>query len=173
MKFQRAFTLIELLVVISVIAVLSAMGVANFSPAVKKSRDAVRKSELAEISQAIMMFRADWGSYPTTSDVSIADPNVQLSFDGHEVRPHYLRQFPIDEARNTSPNEHYYYQCLKTIATTTPERCVDFSICAKLEVPQVSGGNSPVKNPQVDSDGNITSKCTSITDCDYYCVYSP
>lgn len=171
MKFQRAFTLIELLVVISVIAVLTTMGVANFSSAIKKSRDAVRKSELAEISQALMMFRADWGSYPT-NDKSIDDPNADLSFnDGsvsHKIIPDYLRQFPIDEARDTGSADHYFYKCLSK-TTTTPERCVDFSICAKLEVPSVSGANSTTNQP-----AGVGTPCNSgDTGCEYFCMYSP
>lgn len=172
MKFQRAFTLIELLVVISVIAVLTTMGVANFSSAIKKSRDSVRKSELAEISQALMMFRADWGSYPIENK-SINDPNAELSFnDGsgglpHKIIPDYLRQFPIDEALNAGSADHYYYQCLDT--TTTPVRCVDFSICAKLEVPSVSGANSTTNKP-----AGVGTPCNSSdTGCEYFCMYSP
>lgn len=178
MKFQRAFTLIELLVVISVIAVLTTMGVANFSSAIKKSRDAVRKSELAEISQALMMFRADWGSYPIENK-SIDDPNAILSFnDGsgdHNIIPDYLRQFPIDEARDAGSADHYFYKCLSkiTATTTTSERCVDFSICAKLEVPSVSGANSQTKEPTIGADGSITGKCTDTASCEYFCMYSP
>lgn len=170
MKHKQAFSLIELMVVISIIAVLAAMGVANFATAIKKSRDSVRKSELAEISQALMMFRADWGSYPT-NDKSIDDPNAELSFnDGsvsHQIIPDYLRQFPIDEARDTGSADHYYYQCLDT--TTTPVRCVDFSICAKLEVPSVSGANSTTNKPT-----RVGTPCNSgDTGCEYFCMYSP
>lgn len=172
MKFQRAFTLIELLVVISVIAVLTTMGVANFSSAIKKSRDAVRKSELAEISQALMMFRADWGSYPI-DDKPIDNANATLSFTDsngkvHKVISDYLRQFPIDEALKTGSADHYHYKCLDS--TSAPGRCVDFSICAKLEVPQVSGANSTTNQPT-----SVGTPCdySNNTNCKYFCVYSP
>ena len=77
MKHKQAFSLIELMVVISIIAVLAAMGVANFSSAIKKSRDSVRKSELAELTQALMMFRADWGSYPNPGTASSGKKTFQ------------------------------------------------------------------------------------------------
>lgn len=175
MKHKQAFSLIELMVVISIIAVLAAMGVANFAAAIKKSRDAVRKSELAELTQALMMFRADWGSYPNNNGISLVPlraPTTELSYtesDGskHELVPEYIRFMPIDEVRVDKPdNVQYTYQCMKAVSVpssgTTYQRCVDFSVCAYLEVPQVSGANANAD----------ASSCTG-SSCEWFCMYSP
>lgn len=180
MKHKQAFSLIELMVVISIIAVLAAMGVANFATAIKKSRDSVRKSELAELTQALMMFRADWGSYPyydgmgkvkltSAAILEYAEPASDPSVPAkkHGLVPEYIRSMPTDEAR-VSENEQYTYQCItpkEVIINGTPhKRCVDFSVCASLEVPQVSGANAQ---------DDIGTSCASASNCKWFCMYSP
>lgn len=177
MKHKQAFSLIELMVVISIIAVLAAMGVANFAAAIKKSRDSVRKSELAELTQALMMFRADWGSYPyrygmdavrltSTAILNYEEP-ASDPVKTHELVPDYIRSMPTDEAR-VSESEQYTYKCITPkeviIDGVTYWRCVDFSVCAYLEVPQVSGANA--------KDG-IGTPCLNSNDCKWFCMYSP
>ncbi len=177
MKHKQAFSLIELMVVISIIAVLAAMGVANFATAIKKSRDSVRKSELAELTQALMMFRADWGSYPNNDSASLLvlplrTSTTELFYTGsdsvtHKLVPDYIRFMPIDEVRvGKSDDVQYTYRCAKlvpvTIGGTIYNRCVDFSVCAYLEVPQVSGANANAD----------ASSCTG-SSCKWFCMYSP
>lgn len=180
MKHKQAFSLIELMVVISIIAVLAAMGVANFATAIKKSRDSVRKSELAELTQALMMFRADWGSYPNpdTAPVELTAPTTKLEYEDpsttsptkRELVPDYIRFMPIDEARASEVDHQYTYKCTTTkeviIDGTPHKRCVDFSVCAYLEVPQVSGANAQ---------DSIGTSCpsTSASNCKWFCMYSP
>ena len=186
MKHKQAFSLIELMVVISIIAVLAAMGVANFAAAIKKSRDSVRKSELAELTQALMMFRADWGSYPnpdTTTVVLLTTPTTELEYEDHSTTsptkrklvPDYIRSMPIDEARASEVGHQYTYHCMKvapvTSSGTTYNRCVDFSVCAYLEVPQVSGANSTTNKP-IDANPCNPSD-PSDPSCNWFCMYSP
>lgn len=180
MKHKQAFSLIELMVVISIIAVLAAMGVANFAAAIKKSRDSVRKSELAELTQALMMFRADWGSYPNnkgTSLVPLRESTTELFYTGsdgkHELVPEYIRFMPIDEVRvGKSDDVQYTYRCMKVVDVisggATYNRCVDFSVCAYLEVPQVSGANSTTEQPT-----NANPCNPSDSSCKWFCMYSP
>ncbi len=52
-KRSAAFTLIELMVVVAIIAILSTMGVANFSTAIKRSRNAVRQNDVIAVSKAL------------------------------------------------------------------------------------------------------------------------
>lgn len=52
-KFRSAFTLIELMVVVAIIAILSTMGVANFSTAIKRSRNAVRQNDVIAVSKGL------------------------------------------------------------------------------------------------------------------------
>jgi prepilin-type N-terminal cleavage/methylation domain-containing protein len=53
MKKHGAFTLIELMVVVAIIAILSAMGVANFSTAIKRARNATRQSDILAVSKGL------------------------------------------------------------------------------------------------------------------------
>lgn len=178
MKHKQAFSLIELMVVISIIAVLAAMGVANFAAAIKKSRDSVRKSELAELTQAIMMFRADWGSYPNPGDTVPLTSSSHLTYLGpdglKELVPDYIRSMPFDEVRKgMGDNVQYTYKCLQTVNTTVGatayKRCVDFSVCAFLEAPEVSGANSTTREP---TSGSSSTACSG-AGCEWFCMYSP
>jgi len=65
---SRGFTLIEMLVVISIIAVLAGVGLATFTNAQKKSRDARRMADLEAVRSALEIYRADNPSsgYPDT-----------------------------------------------------------------------------------------------------------
>jgi prepilin-type N-terminal cleavage/methylation domain-containing protein len=63
-KKRGAFTLIELMVVVAIIAILSSMGVANFSTAIKKARNAVRQTDIKAVSTALeTCFNIMTGSY--------------------------------------------------------------------------------------------------------------
>lgn len=63
----KGFTLIELLVVVSVIVVLSMIGLAVFSDSQKSARDAKRKQDITAISSALEA-RYNNGTYPAALD---------------------------------------------------------------------------------------------------------
>lgn len=65
---KRGFTLIELLVAISIVVVLSAVGVTSYRAAHKSGRDGKRKSDLNQIRSALEMYRSDEGLYPNIND---------------------------------------------------------------------------------------------------------
>ncbi|MCL4375001.1 type II secretion system GspH family protein [Patescibacteria group bacterium] len=81
MQKTRGFTLLEILVVIGIIAVLIGMGVASFSTAQKKARDAKRKADL----QAVQKFMEQCYSinsyqYPDlTSMVGNGTPSLTIT----------------------------------------------------------------------------------------------
>jgi prepilin-type N-terminal cleavage/methylation domain-containing protein len=52
-KRKSAFTLIELMVVVAIIAILASMGVANFSSAIRRARNATRQSDILAVSKAL------------------------------------------------------------------------------------------------------------------------
>lgn len=66
-KTAFGFTLIELLVAISVIAILSVIGLASYSSVYKSSRDAKRKSDIRFIQSALEDYYADLAFYPSGS----------------------------------------------------------------------------------------------------------
>lgn len=73
LQFQapaRAFTLIELLTVISIIAILSAISVNVIKGVKERSSVGLAKTELAALSQALEMYKLQYGDYPQTGNAS-------------------------------------------------------------------------------------------------------
>jgi prepilin-type N-terminal cleavage/methylation domain-containing protein len=64
---RNGFTLLELLVVLAIIAILIAIGVAAFSAAQLRARDAQRKSDLKTIASALENYYAVNKLYPKSS----------------------------------------------------------------------------------------------------------
>ena len=79
---QRGFTLIELLVVISMIAILAAMGIAQYRNSVRRAQEATLKTDLFQMRDAIDQYYADKSKYPATLDALVSDG--------------YLRKIPVD-----------------------------------------------------------------------------
>ena len=67
-KFFPGFTFIEMLVVVTLIGILSMIGVANFRVANQKARDCRRQGDLQQIRAALELYRTDQNVYPTTAE---------------------------------------------------------------------------------------------------------
>lgn len=89
-KNPKGFTLVELLVVISIIAVLSVIGITIFSGVQKNARDARRKGDIESISKALESNYTSGSSnpYPILLDTMFAsgkiptDPQTGNSYTG-------------------------------------------------------------------------------------------
>lgn len=116
---KKAFTLVELLIVMSIIGVLAALAVGSFRTTQMRGRDAQRKSDLKQISNALELFYADYGRYPSASGVRIAacpyDPATSTgtactwgegSFTDDKTT--YFKTIPIDPSNNSS--NYYRYR---------------------------------------------------------------
>ena len=64
---NAAFTLIELLVVSTIIIVLLSIGIISYRNASLKSRNNKRKADLDTMRQALMLYKGDYGNFPTGS----------------------------------------------------------------------------------------------------------
>jgi len=64
MKRAYGFTLIELLIVIAIIGILSSLLFVNFSGARERARDSKRKTDFAEIKNALQLYYNDYGKFP-------------------------------------------------------------------------------------------------------------
>lgn len=130
MPKSRGFTLVELLITISIIAILSAIGLVAYSSVMKQGRDSKRQSDLRSIQSALEQYYSDQGFYP--SDITYGSP---LSANGKT----YL---------NTIPTGAYCYKSLKPTQTcdsiiqltelcinsgVTANMCVSYCLYAELE----------------------------------------
>ncbi len=91
MPKARGFTLIELLISISIIAILSAIGLVAYSTVLKQGRDSKRQSDLRSIQSALEQYYAKQFSYPSGL--------TALSSGG------YINIVPTDP----DPSRNYYY----------------------------------------------------------------
>lgn len=66
-KSSSAFTIIELIAVITVIAILVAATIVSYNGIQGRSRDATRRSDVANIAKALEQYYSDNGSYPGTA----------------------------------------------------------------------------------------------------------
>jgi general secretion pathway protein G len=79
---DKGFTLVELLVVLSLIALLAAMAMVQYKNSIQRSEEAVLKTNLFRMRDAIDQYYADKNKYPASLDALVSDG--------------YLRQVPED-----------------------------------------------------------------------------
>ncbi len=75
---KKAFTLLEMLVVVGIIAILVSMGIASYSTAQRKARDAKRKSDLPSIRNAFEQYYS-LCSYRYPASIPAAGSNLTAS----------------------------------------------------------------------------------------------
>jgi len=119
-KVLQGFTLVELLVVMSIIGILATVMLSSFMSSQRRSRDAVRKSDLEQVGKALEMFYSDYEFYSLGSGGNImacpyddttptsctwgANDDTGKMTDGKTI---YFRELPND------PGEYrYYYKTL-------------------------------------------------------------
>lgn len=112
---KRGFTLIELLVTISIISVLTAIGLANYSVSQKRARDARRQADLESVRSALEIYRADnlATGYPNCNNPNDWAGNYLCL--GTFLRPNYISILPLDP-KNVFP---YLYTYLGSGSTYT------------------------------------------------------
>jgi general secretion pathway protein G len=79
---ERGFTLIELLVVLTLIIILSTIGMAQYQRSVTYAKEATLKEDLFRMRDAIDQYYADKNQYPSTLDALVSEG--------------YLRKIPED-----------------------------------------------------------------------------
>ena len=81
-RLDRGFTMIELLIVVSLIVILTTMGMTQYQHSVIYAREGVLKEDLFRMRDAIDQYYADKGTYPSTLDALVSE--------------NYLRKLPED-----------------------------------------------------------------------------
>lgn len=109
------FTLIELLVVISIIGILSAIGISSFTQSQKQARDVQRKSDLKQYQTALENFAgANGGLYPApvgAVDMKLVDLCNAVLLPGN-----YASSCP-DDPKPESWGRSYHYWAKTTSST--------------------------------------------------------
>lgn len=125
MSKTRGFTLIELLVTISIIAILSAIGLVAYSAVMRQGRDSKRQSDLRSIQSALEQYYADQLNYPVA--VTAGSP---LSASGKT----YMNTVPTGTPA-------YVYRATPMTPTqcdnSEGNKCTSYCLIAPLDIPPV------------------------------------
>lgn len=150
MKSARGFTLVELLVVISIIAILSAVGLVIFSGVQKSGRVAKRIQDLKAIQTALEIYYSVNKSYPTTLNNWRSECSGWGGYSSSDVAPGlvptYIMAFPADPSMNKTipPWSCYLYRSdgvdYKIIDIITEFSSADYQTQRNLIDPAKDGG---------------------------------
>jgi prepilin-type N-terminal cleavage/methylation domain-containing protein len=143
---KKGFTLVELLVVITIIGILSNIGISTFSSAQQKTRDAKRKAYLKQIADAFEAYHNDKGQYPADNGsgnpLACGDDAQNLCSWGSSTVQNattgtiYMVKLPTDPTAGLS----FYYDAIPAAGLNSK-----FQLYARLE---------NTKDPDVPKDGN-------------------
>jgi prepilin-type N-terminal cleavage/methylation domain-containing protein len=107
-NMKKGFTLVELLVVITIIGILSSLGLSTFTTAQIKSRDAKRKAHLRQMADTFEAYFNDYKKYPDSADGSIDGFAWGSEFVDAQGTV-YMVKLPTDPVANLT----YYYESLE------------------------------------------------------------
>lgn len=105
----KGFTLIEILVAVSIIGILSTIGITGFQAVTRSGRDALRKTDLEQIRSALEIYKSENSQYPDAVGCRADLPEE------------YMSTYPSDPKQ---PLQNY---CYVKLTNTT------YQLCAKLE----------------------------------------
>ncbi len=126
MRISRGFTLIELLIAISIIAILSVIGLNLYQSVYKSARDTKRRSDVKFIQSALEQYHGDQKYYPYT-----VTSGSELSFTNSSGRKFvYMNKVPQDPGATV-----YLYQALGAgcISDATAASCTSYCLYVQLE----------------------------------------
>ena len=163
MKTLKGFTLVELLVVISIIGVLSVIGLNSFGSARVKARDSSRKSDLAAVAKALELYYNDQGEYPDDNSGKIMGCGVGAieectwgtsEFSNTTTGEVYMVELPAD----SNSTYEYFYESFTVSGLNT-----SYQLYARLENDRDIAVSKDVDdNPQI-----YTSRTCGTLACNY------
>lgn len=108
-KFTAGFTLIELMVVVGIISLLSGIVIASLDVARSKARDGVRYSDIKQIKNAIELYYANNGQYPTCNGDDLCDSYPTFEpISALAVVPTYISNISDDPINGVGSGDYIY-----------------------------------------------------------------
>lgn len=161
---RRGFTMIELLVVVTIIAILTAIGIVSFTSTNQRARDAKRIADLNQVRTALEQYKTDTsvssGYYPDcnggNSISGFSTMESALSTKGYLSNP--VPVDPVGQGNGGYQNYSYYF------APGAPVSCTSmttFCLCAPVENRSNGNNNSGVCG------------ASSAAPANFYCVQNP
>lgn len=127
---QKGFTLIELLVVISIIAILSTIGIMTYQGVTGKARDSIRKQDLNTLATALEIYsQRNNGDYVEAITICQTDPDPNFNTFYNAIKTYLSDQ-------NNLPKDP-----LTKLAYCYISDSGGYRLFAKLENCQGSSGN--------------------------------
>jgi prepilin-type N-terminal cleavage/methylation domain-containing protein len=162
LKPKRGFTLIELMIAISIIAIVSAVGLVTYNNTRMIARDAKRKQDLKAIAQALELFYLEYRRYPChgiSTRVNSLDTNTTWLTDssdigcvtattggtGFKLSPAFMSSVPRDPLNTTSYKYEYHSSAANGLGSP-PCLNQDFILIAYLE--NTNDADTALKKPR-------------------------
>lgn len=123
---------------------------------IEKARDANRKSDLAQIKNALEIYYHDFGKYPTSSAVyTIVDSDGPADWGTNQWDP-YMSMLPDDSTPsknyvyvNSGPETYYLYASLDK--EDDPQACNGGAACGKVPAGVTCGAATDICNYGISS----------------------
>jgi prepilin-type N-terminal cleavage/methylation domain-containing protein len=171
----RGFTLIEMMVVVSIIAVISSVGIFSYNEASKKSRDGNRQSDLKQLQAAIELYKQKNGRYPAgcngPDNWSGQAGTIYACAGGSgqyivNLAPQFIRFLPVDKHLNGTDSGYVYVtntagsvykiMALNTVESETMTPQSPLSRCGDTDNGDTDCAAVPTDTSGADSSYNLT-----------------